>query len=795
MRLMVSLTILCACRSNNISTPEKVVDDEVVIQDADGDGYFEDEDCDDQNAQVNQGAEEICDGIDNNCDGQVDEEVQTLYYEDGDEDGFGNPEQSVLACSVPEGYVPSSNDCDDSNANVFIGNNEECDGLDNNCDGEIDEGVGDIFYADIDADGYGDANNFQLFCELPAGFVQNDQDCDDTNDTVYPDAPELCDGLDNNCDLVSDDGVTLTLYLDEDGDGFGTDSTAIESCTVLENYVSQGGDCDDINSLIFPGASEVCDGEDNDCDGDVDSTAVDQIQFYVDSDGDGFGDLSQLITSCSQPSNAVTDSTDCDDQNAAIHPNAIEECDGIDNNCNGFSDDQDSTIQNQPTWYLDADSDGYGNDTVTMVSCVAPTQYIAQSGDCNDLVADISPSGVEECDGVDNNCDGQTDEGVLITYYIDSDGDGYGMLGTTQEGCSAPTGYVDNSGDCNDSVPEAYTNASETCDGLDNNCDGQVDEGVLNTWYLDLDGDGYGDSNLSLESCTSPSSVYVADGGDCNENEPLDYPGAPLGCDDIDHDCDGLIDNDADGDGYSAYACGGSDCDDSDVQIFPNTDGVCPLGTDCLDLLQQGYTASGVYTIDPDGHNTGVDAEDVWCEQTQYGGGWTRIATNHPSNSLWNATNIRDVLGFGTLNNAEDYKSAVGFASILFTDIMFTDEIQYAVYGGVGDGTTTYFEFSASVPVYNCAPQSGYEWPMTQGNLGGGRLCTTNLYMHPIDRDGYSNCNPNAQWANNGIGPTWSLYNNGGCPLDDPSGSTFIAGTPNNALPWSDTGPLYMYVR
>ena len=84
---------------------------------------------------------------------------------------------------------------------------------------------------------------------------------------------------------------------------------------------------------------------------------------------------------------------------------------------------------------------------------------------------------------------------------------------------------------------------------------------------------------------------------------------------------------------------------------------------------------------------------------------------------------------------------------------------------------------------------------MTQGNLGGGQLCTTSLYMHPIDRDGYSNCNPNAQWAGNATGPTWSSFNNGSCPLDDPGGTTYIYGTPNSRLPWSDVTPLYMYIR
>ena len=88
--------------------------------------------------------------------------------------------------------------------------------------------------------------------------------------------------------------------------------------------------------------------------------------------------------------------------------------------------------------------------------------------------------------------------------------------------------------DCNDAVPEAYTNATEICDGIDNDCNGQADEGVLLDWYLDLDGDGYGSNAFVLQACNAPSSDYVADGGDCDEGNVDYYPGAVEGCADID---------------------------------------------------------------------------------------------------------------------------------------------------------------------------------------------------------------------------------------------------------------------
>ena len=102
---------------------------------------------------------------------------------------------------------------------VYPGAPELCDGLDNNCDGNVDEGVLNTYYADTDSDGYGDAGSSTQSCTAPAGYVSDDTDCDDTNDHMYPGAPELCDGLDNNCDGNVDEGVLNTYYADTDSDG------------------------------------------------------------------------------------------------------------------------------------------------------------------------------------------------------------------------------------------------------------------------------------------------------------------------------------------------------------------------------------------------------------------------------------------------------------------------------------------------------------------------------------------------------------------------------------------------
>lgn len=133
------------------------------------------------------------------------------------------------------------------------------------------------------------------------------------------------------------------------------------------------------------------------------------------------------------------------------------------------------------TYYADADGDGFGNAAVTVQACSVPTGYVIDNTDCNDSNANIHPGATEVCNGIDDDCDGQTDEGVTITFYQDLDGDGYGNAAVTIQGCSAPTGYVSNYTDCNDANNAINPGAVETCgNGIDDNCNGQVDEGCCN---------------------------------------------------------------------------------------------------------------------------------------------------------------------------------------------------------------------------------------------------------------------------------------------------------------------------
>ncbi|MDO8629598.1 MAG: putative metal-binding motif-containing protein, partial [Phycisphaerales bacterium] len=128
------------------------------------------------------------------------------WYADSDGDGYGDAAGSQQACAQPAGYVSEGTDCDDTNASIYPGATEVCNGLDDDCDGAIDEGAGTIWYLDWDGDGYGDPSNALLACTQPPGRVADFSDCDDTNATVHPGAVELCNGVDDDCDQTIDEG-------------------------------------------------------------------------------------------------------------------------------------------------------------------------------------------------------------------------------------------------------------------------------------------------------------------------------------------------------------------------------------------------------------------------------------------------------------------------------------------------------------------------------------------------------------------------------------------------------------
>ena len=233
--------------------------------DFDGDGSPAGEDCNDQDASIHPGAEEICDNVDNNCDDNIDEGVTTPYFADVDGDGYGAGD-SEEACEAPTDYVEDDSDCDDGDADINPAATEECDGVDNDCDGEVDEGVTGTYYPDADGDGFGVDTGSVEACEAATGMVPVSGDCDDDEPTTYPGAEELCDHKDQDCDEVVDNGVEVSLYTDGDNDGYGDSDTETLGCLEGSGMVTTGGDCDDGDDTINPGASETCNGVDDDCD-------------------------------------------------------------------------------------------------------------------------------------------------------------------------------------------------------------------------------------------------------------------------------------------------------------------------------------------------------------------------------------------------------------------------------------------------------------------------------------------------------------------------------------------------
>jgi hypothetical protein len=363
---------------------------------------------------------------------------------------------------------------------------------------------------DMDHDGHG-TNTCLDAHGTPLG-----DDCVDTDANDFPGNHEVCDAMhhDEDCNPATHGGVDADLDTYED-----------DRCC---NGTNCGNDCDDAHASAHPGATEVCNLIDDDCDAQIDEMV--SIAGYLDHDHDGFGDHSMPMSACASHAGFTVDDTDCDDANAARNPGQPEFCDNLDNDCDTIVDENASAI----TWYTDGDGDGFGAaSSGTMMSCTPPGgTFVLRGTDCDDAHAAINPAAAELCNAIDDDCNGLADFVIAPGDLEDDDADRF-----PDAHCGAPIGD-----DCDDRDPLSGPGSPEICDGRDNDCDGTIDEGVNATvFHRDADGDGWGDPNMVRVGC-SAGAGWVANGGDCDDTNAQKHPGASEVCNAGDDDCDGAID-------------------------------------------------------------------------------------------------------------------------------------------------------------------------------------------------------------------------------------------------------------
>ena len=492
------------------------------------------------------------------------------YYADDDADQYGDPADPDVpgVCGLPIGYSVLNTDCDDDNSDDTIADQSDM------------VFPGATYYADVDADQYGDPADpiTPGTCGLPNGHSVLNTDCDDdpSDDTIADQADMIFPGA--------------TYYADADADQYG-DPTASDTpgvCGLPTGFSVLNTDCDDDNSddtiadqatLVFPGTT-----------------------YYLDSDGDEYGDLASPNTpaSCGLPSGHSVLSTDCDDDDSndvapldlaiLVHPGA--------------------------TYYRDADSDMYGDasDSTQPATCGRPNGFSVDNTDCDDNASDD---------------DFPRDEAHLVypgaTYYLDFDGDKYGDPNTpnTPASCGLPIGHSVDNTDCEDD----YALANPAIEEIVGNDHDDDCSGAAQCWR-DFDGDTHGSFTVVVpdadadDDCTTTALAEAAINDDCDDfNFDINPDVAEIQGDGVDSDCSCIYLLDPDppaqpgadfGSLIDGYGCGNATSDDDADGLTYNDEQLCgsedfTLHTDTDGLSDPDECLAGSYPWTDDSDNDGVN--------------------------------------------------------------------------------------------------------------------------------------------------------------------------------------------
>jgi hypothetical protein len=458
--------------------------------DADHDGYYIQGgacgpvDCNDNDSAVKPGGVEVCNGIDNDCDGEIDNGLPFAnYYRDGDADGYGDSAQRMLACAQPAGYVDNRTgfDCADNDSGVYPGAPDDtCNSVDENCDNETDEGYESV------ATGCGIgacARTGSTSC--PSGASEPVDSCVAGIPSV---SDGTCDGSDDDCDGAADDDYVPVPT-----------SCGVGACAAYGILVCVNGSVQDTCLPRRPSSDANCNGIDEDCDGAAD----DDYAPAPTTCGAGICAGNTGATAC--VAGSVVDR--CDPLAGAL-PDTT--CNGIDEDCDGAVDDDYAPV---PT-------------TCGVGACMSEGVLLCVNGSVQDTCAAGRPSGDANCNGIDEDCDGVADDDYV----------------PAQTACGVGACAAKGASRCINGMAEDNCTAGrpsgEICNGIDDDCDGASDNGLeFITYYRDSDADTYGSKHQSVETCNGPPAGYIAiaagkktaEAFDCDDSDASVHEGCPCG--------------------------------------------------------------------------------------------------------------------------------------------------------------------------------------------------------------------------------------------------------------------------